>query len=154
MLQNDKKLAFVELGKFLSQFTQNETFKNKQVLNNDLFFDDFLALIELSQSHNGWFTQEQVCFSIQSWAEALTEENLNQWLLSYDFSTVKPKTVALILAGNIPLVGFHDWLCIFLSGHYAFVKPSSKNTVLMRLTMKFSISFTNVGLLRRNFSGK
>ena len=131
MLQNDKKVAFIELGRFLSQFNENETFKNKQVLNNDLFFDDFITLIELSQSHNGWFTKEQVCFSIQAWAKALTEENLNIWLSSYDFSKVKPKTVALILAGNIPLVGFHDFLSVLLSGHSVLVKTSSNDQKLL-----------------------
>ncbi len=140
MLQNDKKLAFVELGKFLSQFTQNETFKNKQVLNNDLFFDDFLALIELSLSHNGWFTKEQVCFSIQSWAEALTEQNLNVWLSSYNFSTLKPKTVALILAGNIPLVGFHDFLSVLISGHSVLVKTSSNDQKLLPFLANYLIS--------------
>ena len=74
------KLPFVELGKFLSQFSLDNNIKNDSVLNNDLFFDDFISLIELSQSHNGWFTQEQVYFSIQSWANALTSpESLLAW---------------------------------------------------------------------------
>ncbi|HNP33348.1 MAG TPA: acyl-CoA reductase, partial [Flavobacterium sp.] len=69
------KLSFVELGKFLSQFKLNEQVLRADVLHNDLYFEKFKDLIELSQSHNGWFTPEQVYFSVQSWAEALTEEN-------------------------------------------------------------------------------
>jgi hypothetical protein len=49
-------------------------------------------------------------------AKALTEEQLTEWLSNYDFSTNDTKTVALILAGNIPLVGFHDFLSVN-SGH-------------------------------------
>jgi hypothetical protein len=46
-----------------------------------------IDLIKLSQSHNGWYTPEHVYFSIQSWAKALTEENLNQWLSAYSIDT-------------------------------------------------------------------
>jgi hypothetical protein len=94
------------------EFSDNNSTKEANVLHNDLFFEEFLQLIALSQSHNGWYTPEQVYFSVQSWAKALTEEQLTEWLSNYDFSTNDTKTVALILAGNIPLVGFHDfYLC-------------------------------------------
>ena len=66
MLENDKKRCFIELGKFLSQFSENKTIKNPSVLHNDLFFEDFKDLIQLSQSHNGWYTPENVYFAIQS----------------------------------------------------------------------------------------
>ena len=143
MLQNDKKIAFIELGRFLSQFSENETFKNKQVLNNDLFFDNFVSLIELSQSHNGWFTKEQVYYAIQSWAKALTAENLNLWLSKYDFNTVNPKTVGLILAGNIPLVGFHDFLSVLISGHSVLIKTSSNDQKLLPFLANYLISINS-----------
>ena len=73
------KLSFVELGKFLSQFTLNEQVQRADVLHNDLYFEKFKDIVMLSQSHNGWFTPEQVYFAVQSWAEALTESNLNEW---------------------------------------------------------------------------
>jgi hypothetical protein len=110
MTLETKKSVFVELGKFLKQFSENNTIRKSDALHNDLFFDDFEKLIHLSQSHNGWYTPEQVYFAIQSWANALTEENITKWISKYDFTEVKPKNVALILAGNIPLVGFHDFL--------------------------------------------
>lgn len=143
MLQNDKKKCFIELGKFLSQFSENENVKNPAVANNDSFFDSFISLIELSQSHNGWFTPEQVYFSINSWAEALTEENLDKWLSDYDFSNVKPKTVGLILAGNIPLVGFHDFLSVLISGHKVLVKTSSNDQKLLPFLAKYLISINS-----------
>jgi len=130
MLEKTKK-AFVELGKFLAQFKESETVKNPSVLNNNLFFNDFLNLIENQKHHNGWFIESEVYFSIQSWADALTSENIEQWLTSYQISEKPPKTVGLILAGNIPLVGFHDFLSVLISGHKALVKTSSNDKQLL-----------------------
>lgn len=140
MLQKDKINCFIELGRFLSQFSLNETTKNNEVLNNDLFYDDFISLLELSQSHNGWFTKEQVYFAVQSWANALTDENISKWISNYDFSNTPTKTVGLILAGNIPLVGFHDFLSVIISGHKVLVKTSSNDAHLIKFLAKYIIS--------------
>ena len=140
MLQNEIKSNFVELGNFLRQFSLAKNTKNTSVLQNDLFYDDFISLIELSQSHNGWFTPEQVYFSVQSWAEALSEYNLNQWLSVYDFSKITPKKVGLVLAGNIPLVGFHDFLSVLISGHDVLVKTSSNDQYLLKFLAKYLIA--------------
>lgn len=140
MLQNEIKSNFVELGNFLRQFSLAKNTKNTSVLQNDLFYDDFISLIELSQSHNGWFTPEQVYFSVQSWAEALSEYNLNQWLFKYDFSKITPKKVGLVLAGNIPLVGFHDFLSVLISGHDVLVKTSSNDQYLLKFLAKYLIA--------------
>ena len=134
------KLSFVELGKFLSQFTLAEQCERNDVLYNDLYFEKFKDLVALSQSHNGWFTPEQVYFAIQSWVEALTEANLNEWLSKYDLSDVNPKTVALILAGNIPLVGFHDFLSVLITGHKVLVKASSNDHHLIQFLANYLIS--------------
>ena len=140
MLQSEIKSSFVELGNFLRQFSKDGNVKSASVLQNDLFFDDFASLIALSQSHNGWFTPEQVLHSIQSWAKALTEDNLNQWLSNYDFSKIEPKKVGLILAGNIPLVGFHDFLSVLISGHDVLVKTSSNDQHLLKFLAKYLIA--------------
>lgn len=132
--------AFIELGKFLSQFKEDKNNRIDTVKCNDIFFDEFANLIELSQSHNGWFTPEQVYFSIQSWSEALTETNLNKWLNNYNFSDVQPKKVGLILAGNIPLVGFHDFLSVLISGHHAIVKLSSNDQKLVPFLANYLIA--------------
>ncbi|OYU80041.1 MAG: acyl-CoA reductase [Flavobacterium sp. BFFFF1] len=126
-----KKSIFVSLGKFLSQFSEKGNQKIAGLAHNDAFFDAFADLIQLSQSHNGWYTPEQVNFAIQSWSEALTEENLDQWLSAYEIKAHQAKTIGLILAGNIPLVGFHDFLCVLMSGHKALVKLSSNDQKLL-----------------------
>ncbi|MDR6967763.1 hypothetical protein J2X31_001775 [Flavobacterium arsenatis] len=140
MTLEHKKNIFVELGKFLGQFSENDSQRGENVLHNDLFFDKFLDLIHLSQSHNGWYTPEQVFFAVNSWAEALTKENLDQWLSEYDLSNIAPKTVGLILAGNIPLVGFHDFLSVLISGHNVLVKTSSNDQLLLPFLAKYLIS--------------
>ena len=140
MTLETKKSVFVELGKFLSQFSENNTLKNPAVLHNETFFDAFIDLIHLSQSHNGWYTPENVYFSIHSWAEALTEENLNQWLSGYTITIQKPKNVALILAGNIPLVGFHDFLSVLITGNNVLVKTSSNDQHLLPFLAKYLIA--------------
>ena len=140
MTLEHKKNIFVALGTFLSQFSEVENLKKEAVLNNDLFFDRFIDLIKLSQSHNGWYTNENVYFAIQSWAEAMTIDNLNQWLDAYDFTNVDSKTVGLILAGNIPLVGFHDFISVLLSGHKVLVKTSSNDQHLLPFLAEYLIS--------------
>jgi len=144
MTLETKKSVFVELGKFLSQFSENGSIQKSDVLYNDIFFEDFENLIRLSQSHNGWYTPEQVYFSIQSWAEALTAENIDKWLSAYSFDSAQDdkngKTVALILAGNIPLVGFHDFLSVLITGNKALIKTSSNDQHLLPFLAKYLIA--------------
>ncbi|MEN9322951.1 MAG: hypothetical protein RL699_731 [Bacteroidota bacterium] len=137
MAAKDTIRAFVELGKFLNQFSSDLVQKNKAVLQNDLYFEDFEALIQLSQSHNGWFTAEQVRFALESWASALTEENLERWLSAYQTPVVTPKTIGLVLAGNIPMVGFHDMLSVVLAGHKALIKTSSNDQKLLPFLVNY-----------------
>ena len=138
MLEKTKK-AFVELGKFLSQFNSDKNVRNSDVLHNDLFFEDFLELINYQKNYNGWFVESEVYFAIQSWAEALSAENLDNWLSAYTIKEKQPKTVGLILAGNIPMVGFHDFLSVLVSGHKALVKTSSNDKKLLPFLANYLI---------------
>ena len=151
MLQFEKKKCFVELGKFLSQFSSLQQSEKENVLGNDLFFNDFSALIYLSQSHNGWYTPDNVFFAVQSWAEVLKEENLDQWLSKYNIKNEilaeNAKAVAIILAGNIPLVGFHDFLSVILSGCKVMIKSSSNDQYLLPFICKYLI-FINPNIER------
>lgn len=139
MTLDTKKNVFVELGRFLSQFSEKSNHQKEGVLGNDLFYDKCIDLIQLSQSHNGWYTPEQVYFSFQSWANALTKDNLDLWLKPYDLENSTPKKIALILAGNIPLVGFHDFLSVLITGHEAVVKLSSNDQHLLPFFAKYII---------------
>ncbi|MFD2550938.1 acyl-CoA reductase [Bizionia sediminis] len=129
--------AFVELGKFLSQFTTTKFQEKASVLHNPLFFDGFKHQIKLAQEHNAWFTPDNLIFAFNGWTNLLTESNLKAWLTKYDFNGLQPKQVAIIMAGNIPLVGFHDFLSVLISGHYVVVKQSSNDKHLLPFLAKY-----------------
>ena len=123
--------ALSELGRFLNQFTTKSILENKSVLFNDLFFDGFKHQIKLSKEHNGWFSEPNIMFAIESWAQLLTTEKMNSWIANYPLESVSQKKVAIIMAGNIPLVGFHDFLCALICNHKIIVKQSSNDKHLL-----------------------
>ncbi len=85
-------------------------------------------------AENQWFTIENIDKALHAIAsEFLDREKLHNWTSKYDIKDGQsPKKVGLILAGNIPLVGFHDLLSVFVSGHTCVLKLSSKDYVLMK----------------------
>lgn len=129
--------AFIQLGRFISQFSSEEVEKKENILYNDLFFDGFKHQIKLAKEYNGWFTKENIRFSLDGWSTQLSEDNIKQWLNNYNTDQVTPKTVAIIMAGNIPLVGFHDFLCVLVSGHHVLVKQSSNDKHLLPYLAKY-----------------
>ncbi len=129
--------AFSELGNFLSQFSRKEIKNKKDILNNEIFFDGFQHQIKLAQENNTWFTKENILFSLESWAKALTKENLTQWIDNQTIHTGNAKQIAIIMAGNIPLVGFHDFLSVLISGHSVLVKQSSNDKNLLPFLAKY-----------------
>lgn len=137
MLLTKRKDAFVKLGDFLSQFSSEKITRKDNILFNDLFFDAFEMQIKRAKEFNGWFNQENVLFSLDSWSQALTENNINTWINPYEMKEVATKKVAIIMAGNIPLVGFHDFLCVLMSGHKVLVKLSSNDKYFIPLVAKY-----------------
>ena len=129
--------AFAELGKFLNQFSQEKIEKQDNIKHNDLFFDGFKLQLKLAQEHIGWFTNENVLFAIEGWSKQLNYNNINKWLKKYNFNTINSKKVAIIMAGNIPLVGFHDFLSVLISGHQVLVKQSSNDKHLLPFLAKY-----------------
>ena len=140
MILEQKKNAFVALGNFIRQFATEDFKYDEQVKFNEDYYSNFSMLIEQAQHHNGWFTKEQVVLALNSWSQALTEENLTTWLANYDLSNEPLKTVGLILAGNIPLVGFHDVISVLLSGNKALIKTSSNDQVMIPFLLKYLVA--------------
>ena len=88
-----------------------------------------------AEDQNSWFIQEFVDNAASTIAEQfLSRDKLTAFAEAYAIPATNssPKTIGLVMAGNIPMVGFHDWMCIFLSGHKAFIKTSSKDEVLIK----------------------
>jgi Acyl-CoA reductase (LuxC) len=84
---------------------------------------------------NGWFTPEFIELSVRNIAENFLNPNhLHKWAAQYNLhsSPTNARTIGVVMAGNIPLVGFHDLLSVFISGHRALIKVSSKDKVLLK----------------------
>lgn len=108
---------FVELGNRLSAFGRDEHTRH---------------IIRQAVAENGWFTQSDILRSVAALrSEMLEYGRLRAWLAAYRVPAVMPKNVLVVMAGNIPLVGFFDLLCVLASGHRCLVKPSSKDRVLV-----------------------
>ncbi|MCO5230264.1 MAG: acyl-CoA reductase [Chitinophagales bacterium] len=87
--------------------------------------------IRLAGLKNHWFTQEYCYKALHAiTSQMLEEDKIKSWIKKYDFSQVKPKNIGVIAAGNIPLVSFHDILCVLISGHNLHLKTSEKDNIL------------------------
>lgn len=116
-----------------------------EMLGNYLLSEEkaWLAMKERASRENTWFLPEFIDAAVNQVAkEYLNREKLNAWVYNYHFPdwNNSPKTVGVTMAGNIPLVGFHDFLCIFISGHIQRIKPSSKDDILIRHLVDFLLS--------------
>ena len=107
--------AFVQLGDRLLSLDEAEK--------NSLFLR--------AQNQNAWFTFRSLAQAIEGIRLLLSEEALNQWVAAYPIANPEdPKQVGLLMAGNIPAVGFHDLLAVLISGNIACIKLSSTDAVL------------------------
>ena len=129
--------AFIKLGQFLSQFSQKKIAKKENIEHNDLFFDGFKHQLKIAQENNSWFTKDNILFSCESWSQALSKENIEKWISDEKTKNNSSKIVAVIMAGNIPLVGFHDFLSVLISGHSVLVKQSSNDKHLLPFLAKY-----------------
>ena len=139
MTIHQRKDHLILLGKFLGEFATENASENAYPQNQPLY-EKFDMEIDRAKHYNGWFTRENIEFSLKQWSEALTEDNLNTWLTPYDTGNISPKTVGIIMAGNIPLVGFHDFISVLLSGHKVLVKQSSNDQRLLPVIADYLLS--------------
>ena len=127
--------ALVQLGEFLGN-ADSESIHSENI-------NVWETVLEKAKAENGWFTLENLLFALKSWSNALTEENLKQWCANYDCeknSNPKINTVAIIMAGNIPLVGFHDFISVLITGNKVLAKLSSNDKTLLPFIAKNLIS--------------
>ncbi|MFN1218900.1 acyl-CoA reductase [Chryseobacterium kwangjuense] len=129
MNTENQVLGLIKLSAYIKEFLA----KDHEAYNeNDTEFE---LLLKRSEIENPWFTLENQKFALKQWTELLSEENLNNWLRNYSVANVSKK-VGLILAGNIPLVGFHDVISVVLSGHIPLIKLSSKDKYMVPFLLK------------------
>ncbi|MGB2172258.1 MAG: acyl-CoA reductase [Flavobacteriaceae bacterium] len=118
----------------------------------EVAYAPLMKVIQKTQQSNGWFTEENCLTALSNWGEALKEQALMQWTQAYKFNAKHPKTIGLILAGNIPLVGFHDILSVLLCGHKAIIKLSSSDPYLIPFIYEKLIEFAPVFQNRLHFT--
>ncbi len=107
--------------------------------------DDYLeAVMHRSEYNNPWFTKENQRLAIQSIAtQFLDKKKLETWTAAYPISDeMTSKTIGMVMAGNLPLVGFHDLVCTFTAGHKAIVKLSDKDRFLLPYLLQLLEKYT------------
>jgi hypothetical protein len=111
-----RKHAFINLGNWIKCMSE----------------EDITEWATQAKGFNNWFTRDNVQAALQGITELLEENALEKWLSQYDFVRRTPKKVGVVMAGNIPMVGFHDFMTILLSGNILHAKLSSQDEPLMK----------------------
>jgi len=120
MLLEKRIIAFAKLGEILSGSPSHDS--------------GLVSAIEQAHTHNGWFTEENILLSLTSLGEMLKEDKLRTWIKKYPEAgreRSKALNVGVTMAGNIPAVGFHDFLCVLISGNIFAGKLASEDALLL-----------------------
>jgi len=122
--------AFVELGNVMGQAAESYTLPDTGFA---IHYPELYDSLQVAYHQNPWFTPANIAFALNEWKDALNEQAIQTWLKDYQpmIQNTESKKVAVIMAGNIPLVGFHDFLCTLLAGHSFIGKLSSTDKVLL-----------------------
>ncbi len=125
--------AFIQLGEYLNDIVTALDHHDLSALNSDALRNMYHAAVKAGEE-NAWFTRESVIKALKSLTYMLRPGAFDTWLTSYQElnnpTTEPPSRILVIMAGNIPLVGFHDMLCVLISGHHLTAKLSSQDTKL------------------------
>ena len=122
--------AFIELGKVMGQAAESYSLPDNGFA---IQYPELYNSLQIAFHQNPWFIPVNIAFALNEWKTALKEDAIKSWLNSYkpDIQKTISKKVAVTMAGNIPLVGFHDFLCTLICGHSFIGKLSSTDKVLL-----------------------
>lgn len=146
MTLQQRKQAFVQLGLFIKRH-----YLRQKIEKEIRFHDDLEKVINTCFSFNGWFVKENVDMAILNLAKMLEEKSLDRFCQKINDGNTN-KTVAIIMAGNIPAVGFHDLLCVLLSGKNILIKVSSDDPAIIPFLCGMLIYFEPQFASKINFS--
>ncbi len=146
--------ALSAVGEVLQVIGKNQGYDKVNKLVDEAFLAELERIIAFERNHNGWFTPEIIRRRFCDISEMLDAAALNAWSENYAFSE-NPKRVGIIMAGNIPLVGFHDLLSVLISGNKVVVKLSSDDKHLLpqvvRIMELFYPDFADLIEIHANF---
>jgi hypothetical protein len=121
--------AFAQAGAFIQRH-----FKGNRIPSELPVHEGLDKVIELAGTYNNWFIPKFVNDALLHISGYLNQRELTEF--TADLTEREPKTVAIICAGNIPMVGFHDIMCVLLSGHVALIKLSTDDKLLIPFFLK------------------
>ncbi|MBV6405698.1 MAG: hypothetical protein GFGODING_02479 [Flavobacteriales bacterium] len=126
--------AWAQLGRVFGLLGADAAWPGHACGLSQVEYEAFRGVIDRARHHNGWFTPEEVRHAAAGLAHLLDRAALDRWLAAYPalVQDRQPRTVGLVLAGNVPFVGLHDLLCTTLAGHRARVKVSGQDAGLTR----------------------
>lgn len=131
MGQESRINALVQLGAIMTKIGEGQSWDGFDWGITQQEYDQLQLAVNQAKIYNGWFEPSEVKRAFKSWGDALNKQQIETWLEKYDIDVVTPKTIAIIMAGNIPLVGLHDLITVYLAGHRAKIKMSSDDSKLL-----------------------
>ncbi|WP_157111450.1 acyl-CoA reductase [Nonlabens spongiae] len=134
---NGRISAFAKAGSLLTSYLNGKLGESQEAH----WEERIDTALQTAEAKNPWFTQENLEYCLQQWSEALQQEKLKAWLTPYHLQNISPKTIAIVAAGNIPLVGLHDVMTVILTGHRALIKVSGNDDVLLPLILDIATHF-------------
>ncbi|MFV0530193.1 MAG: acyl-CoA reductase [Flavobacteriales bacterium] len=137
MILKQRIHSFSNIEFFLNEFLTLDFHQSTELCFPQHFYLELEKIIETAFHHNGWFIKENTVHAITQWKNSLALDKLNTWVTPYHLQdTLQEKRVGIIMAGNIPMVGFHDLISVLISGHHALVKLSSNDNQLLPFFIK------------------
>lgn len=128
-MQQKELQALVKLGEVMRRIGYSESYDTSLTI-SESSFEQLLQVVKRQSHYNGWFTEESVKLSLVAHGEMLKEEVLRDFMSSY-LPVKEAKKVLVIMAGNLPLVGFHDFLCVLMSGNKIIAKLATEDQQLL-----------------------
>jgi len=124
--------AFEKLGiLFSNKFTENSSNES------EYWTSELDKAIDLAYKYNTWFTEDSVKKALNEWSKQLNYNSLKNWTDQYKIEDKSEKKIAIIMAGNLPLVGFHDLLCGLIMNFHCIVKLSSDDKILIPFIVEY-----------------
>ena len=139
MTLDQKISSFTALGEIIRAYATNSEPKSLESAKWERCRQLIEKAMKEAEIENPWFTQDHILQSLRYWGENLTKERLNNWLEPYReqiLITSNEKRVGVVMAGNIPMVGFHDLLSVLMSGHLLVARLSSQDSILIPALME------------------
>lgn len=136
MLVEERIKAFSRLGEYFRAAVDEAYSESYHIELNDKIVNELKTLITSAEKFNPWFVPQFMEYNFRTWSDLLTEKNIENWLSNYDENLLVnsyEKNIAVIMAGNVPLVGFHDLLSVLMSSNNIIIKQSSKDFLIEKI---------------------